>query len=123
MKKLLKVFGAALLAGVLVVVGLIAIIEYLHRRSQREVVAIVSQLAPGVPFSMAVQRLGRPTQMFTNADEIVWWVEKNGSRVEASVATNSFLHTFVHRGPPFRFVLVYSDRESQKVVHANWCGM
>jgi hypothetical protein len=123
MKKAAKIFGVLLLLAVLCVVGLIAVIEFISHRSQREVVSTVAQLSPGTPFSSAVERLGRPTQAFTNAEEIVWWVEKNGARVEARVATNSVLHTFVHRGPPFRYILVYTDRESQRVVYADWCHM
>ncbi|HWN96723.1 MAG TPA: hypothetical protein VNT99_16970, partial [Methylomirabilota bacterium] len=105
MKKSAKILGVLLLLVVLGVVGIIAVVEFVRHRSQREVVATVTKLSPGTPFSSAVERLGQPTQTFTNADEIVWWVERNGARVEARVATNSILYTFVHRGPPPRYIL------------------
>ena len=123
MKKFAKILGVLLLLAVLCVVVLIAVIEFVRHRSKDDVIDAVTQLSPGTAFSSAVKRLGRPTQVFTNAEEIVWWVEKNGSHVEPRVATNSVLHTFVHRGPPFRYILVYTDRESQRVIHANWCTM
>jgi hypothetical protein len=122
-KKFAKILGVLLLLGVLCVLGLIAVIEFIRHRSQREVIATVAQLSPGTPFSTAVQRLGQPTQTFTNGEEIVSWVERVGSRVEARVATNSVLHTFVHSGPPFRYILVYTDRELQRVLYADWCHM
>ncbi len=122
-KKFAKILGVLLLLVVLCVVGLIAVIELVRHRSQKEVVSTVAQLSPGTPFSVAVQRLGQPTQVFANGDEIVWWVKKLGARVEPSIATNSMLHTFVHRGPPFRYILVYTDRESHRVLYADWCHM
>lgn len=123
MKEFAKILGVLLLLVALCVVGLIAVIEFVRNRSQKEVVSTVAQLSPDTPFSVAVQRLGQPTQVFTKGEEIVWWVEKVGARVDPCVATNSMLHTFVHRGLPFRYILVYTDRESQRVVYADWCHM
>ncbi len=122
-KKFAKILGVLLLLVVLCVIGLIAVVEFETHRSQREVISTVSQLTPGIPFSIAVQRLGQPTQTFTNDEEIVSWLERVGARVEPRVATNSVLHTFVHPGPPFRYILVYTDRESQSIVYADWCHM
>ena len=123
MKKVAKILGVLLLLVLLCVIGLIAVVEFVTHRSQREVISTVSQLSPGTPFSVAMQRLGQPTQTFTNGEEIISWVERFGARVEPQVATNSLLHTFVHRGPPFRYILVYTDREAQRIVYADWCHM
>jgi hypothetical protein len=122
-KRFAKILGVLLLVGVLCVVGFIALIELMSQRSERVVVATVAQLSPGTPFSAAVQRLGQPAQTFTNGEEIVYWAEHVGSRVEARIATNSVLHAFVHRGTPFRWILVYTDRKSQRVLYADWCHM
>lgn len=115
--------GVLLLIVLLCVLALIAVVEFIRHRSQREVVSAVSQLTPGTPFSAAVQRLGQPEQTFTNSEEIVTWIKGVGAHVEPRVATNSVLHTFVHHGPPFRYILVYTDRELQRVVYADWCHM
>jgi hypothetical protein len=122
-KRVAKILGVLFLVVVLCVLGLIAIVEFVTYRSQRAVVSTVAQLSPGTPFSVALQRLGQPTQTFTDGAELVSWVERVGARVEPFVATNSVLHTFVHRGPPFRYILVYTDRQSQRVVYADWCHM
>jgi len=105
-KKFAETLGALLILVAICIVGLIAGVEFLKHRSQREVVATVAQLSPGTPFSAALQRLGQPTQTVTNSEEIASWIEGFGVRVEPGVATNSALHTFVHRGPPFRYILV-----------------
>jgi hypothetical protein len=122
-KKSTKILAALLLLVVLCIGGLIAVIEFGTHRSQREVVSTVSQLTPGTLFSAAVQRLGQPTQTFTNSEQIVSWLGKVGARIEPRIATNSVLHAFVHRGPPFRYILVYTDRKLQRVVYADWCHM
>lgn len=122
-KSIVKLAGALFLLAALCVGCLVAVIEVVRYRSQKEVLSIVAQLAPGTPFSVAVQRLGRPKQIYTNDKEIISWVERVGAHVEPGLATNSILHVFVHRGPPFRYILVYTDRESQRVVYADWCHM
>ncbi len=123
MKKFAKILAVLLLLVVICIISLVAAVEFVSHRSQREVVSTVSQLTPGTSFSAAVQLLGQPTQTFTNGEEVVFWVEKVGARVEPGVAKNSVLHTFVHDGPPFRYILVYTDRESQRIVYADWCDM
>jgi multidrug efflux pump subunit AcrB len=123
MKKFTKILGVLLLLVVLGVIGFIAVVEFVTHRSQREVVSIVSQLAPGTAFSAAEERLGQPKQKFTNREEIESWVERVGARIDSSVAANSVLHTFVHHGPPSRYILVYTDREAQSIVYADWCHM
>src|SRR5829696_8122006 len=105
MKKVAKVLGVLSLIAVLCTAALIALVEFVSRSSQREVTSIVAQVPPGTAFSLAVQRLGKPTQTITNGEEIVSWSEKIGARLDPRVATNSVLHTFVHRGPPFRYIL------------------
>ena len=123
MKRLAKILGGLVLVVALCIVGLIALVEFQSHRSQRQVVAVVAQLSPGTPYSAAVHLLGQPTQTLTNSEDIVSWVANVGSRIDAQVATNSLLHTFVHQGPPFRYILVYTDRNSQRVVYADWCFM
>ena len=123
MKMLAQILGALLFATALGGLGLIAIVEFIRHCSPRPVMAVVGLLSPGTSFSVTMQRLGQLTQNFTNGAELVCWAEKMHSRVEANVAINSILHTFVHQGRPFRYVLVYTDQESQKVVFAEWCHM
>jgi hypothetical protein len=125
-KKIFQAIGILLLAillGVLGVLGLIAVIEFVRHRSEREVDGMVKELPPGTSFSIAIKRLGKPWETRTNIAEVVWWTEKLGLHVEPQVATNSLVHTFVHRGPPFRYILIYTDRAAEKITHSEWCAM
>jgi lysophospholipase L1-like esterase len=112
-----------ILAAVLCVAGFIAMVEFQSHRSQRDVVATIAELSPGTPFSTAMQRLGQPTQTFTNGEQIVSWLASVAPRADARLVTNLVLHVFVHQGPPYRYVLVYTDRESKGVVQTDWCAM
>lgn len=119
----MKLAAKIFLAAVLPTIVLILIFVYLDRSSEQAVIRIVGELGPGTPFSEVTRRLGVPSRSDTNVQEIVQWVERLGARADLRFATNSNLHTFVHRGPPYRFVLVFTDRESNSVSHATWRGM
>ncbi|HEY5744060.1 MAG TPA: hypothetical protein VIS99_16165 [Terrimicrobiaceae bacterium] len=108
-----------MLAAVLCIVALIGGVEFLTWRSERQVKAIVSELVPGAPLSAATARLGQPTRTVTNSDEIRAWLHQS----ESNALRDSTLYFFVHRGPPFRYVLVVTDRTSQKIQHAEWKNM
>lgn len=76
---------------------------------------MVAQLTPGMPFSAVTSRLGQATQTFTSEDEIRVF----GTSHEESIITNSVLYAFSHRGPPYRWIVVYTDRQSQRVLYAD----
>ena len=107
------------LAGILLGATFIVVIEVRSRSSLSEVKQIVAQLAPGTPFSQVVQQLGSPMRSYTNAEEMAAF----GTRMEGSLITNTSLHQFPHRGPPYRWIFVYTDRMSQRVVLADWRNM
>lgn len=119
MNRLVKIIGALVLAGILLVAALLVVIEVGSRRSLREVKQIVDQIAPGTPFSQVVHQLGSPTHSHTNAEEIAAF----GTRKDESFITNTTLHQFTHRGPPYRWILVYTDRKLQRVMFTDWRDM
>jgi hypothetical protein len=118
-KRLVKITAGVVLAAISCVVGITAVIEFLSWRSERQVTAIVSDLAPGSPFSAAVARLGQPTRTITDVDEMRVFNRQGEKRA----IPDSILYLFVHRGPPYRWVLVYTDRASQQIQHAEWQQM
>ena len=115
----LKVAGFIAGALVLCVVGFIGGIWFLSSRSERQLNTIVSELPPGTPLSAAVTRLGQPTRIITSADEMQVF-DRAGTH---NVNPDTTLHLFVHRGPPYRWVLVYTDGSSQTIRHAEWQHM
>jgi len=113
-----------MLAGALVLVVCITAfmglaVEFQSRRSERQVAAIVSELVPGTPFSIGVSRLGSPSRKLTNTDEIRVF----SPEAPPGVGDDAPLYLFVHCGPPFRWVLIYTDRDSQVIRHAKWQSM
>ena len=115
MKRLAKILGVFATLAILCVVGFITVIEFQHARSGREIRQIVAQITPGTSFSDVTCRLGQATQTFTNEDDIRVF----GTSHEASIITNSVLYAFGHRGPPYRWIVVYTDRQSQRVLYAD----
>jgi hypothetical protein len=115
MKRLAKILGALVALAVLLVVGFIVFVEVLRARSSREIREVVAQLTPGTPFSDVTTRLGQATQTFTSQDDIRVF----GTSHDASIITNSVLYAFSHRGPPYRWIVVYTDRQSQRVLYAD----
>jgi HAMP domain-containing protein len=97
MNRLVRIIGALVLAGILLGATLVVVIEFGSRRSLREVKHIVAELAPGTPFSQVLQQLGSATHSHTNVEDIAAF----GTRREGSLITNSTLHQFAHRGPPY----------------------
>ena len=100
--------------------GLIASSEYLNRKSKRELTQLVSELGPGTSFTVVKSRLGEPSQIYTNSEEI----EGFGTTKDKSVTTNCLLFKFfIRRSIPFRWVLIYTDRNTNAVVYAAWQDM
>ena len=115
MKRLAKILGLLVTLVLLCVIGIIGAIEYWSARSARELGQIVAQLPPGTAFTAVTNRLGQAMRTITVEDQIRVF----GTSSEASLITNSILHMFAHRGPPYRWILVYTDRQSQRVLYAD----
>jgi hypothetical protein len=118
-KGFLKLLAVGVAGIVLLGLLLIVVIEVQTKRSQKQVEELVARFPPETPFTTVVQQLGSATQTFTNAEDIVVM----GSRKEESFAANKVLHMFSHRGTPFRWILIYTDKDSERVVYAAWSHM
>jgi hypothetical protein len=118
-KRFFKTAGFIALALVLCVVAFIGVISFLSWRSERQLNTIVLELTPGTPLSAAVTRLGEPTQTITTANEMHVF-DRTGTH---SANPDTTLYLFVHRGPPDRWVLVFTDSSSETIRHAEWQHM
>ena len=109
------------IVGVVIVaaVGLIAFSEYLNHKSKHELTQLVSELKPGTSFTVVKSRLGEPSQIFTNSGEI----EMFGTTKDKSITTNCLLYKFMSKSVPFRWVLIYTDRNTNAVVYSSWQDM
>jgi hypothetical protein len=112
----LTIVGVVIIAAV----GLVASSEYVNRKSKRELTQLVSELRPGTSFAVVKSRLGEPSQIYTNAEE----VEIFGTTKDKSITTNCLLFKFfMRRSIPFRWILIYTDRNTNAVVYAAWQDM
>jgi hypothetical protein len=112
----LTIVGVVIMAGV----GLIASGEYLNRKSKRELTQLVSELGLGTSFAVVKSRLGEPSQIYTNSEEIKMF----GTTKDKSITTNCLLYKFfMRRSIPFRWILIYTDRNTNAVVYADWQDM
>ncbi len=119
MKRFAKIVVGVILGGVFVVGAFMLLIEFQWGRSQRQVEKIVAGLKPGIPFSAVVQQLGNPIQNHTNAEVVALY----GTRKDLSFITNSVLYMFAHQGPPMRWILIYTDKDSRTLTYADWRNM
>ena len=118
-KTLLKVLIAIVLLAILVIGGFMVTISVLHAKSRRQITQLVFEIRPGMSFGSVASRLGPESQTLTNVVDI----ESYGTTRDAGVVTNSTLHMFVHHAVPFRWICVYTDRDSQTIIYASWKDM
>jgi hypothetical protein len=107
---------------VIAILGIVAVmvaVNHMHKKSRRQITQLVSEIQPGMSFSNVTSRLGKVSQVYTNAGDIQTW----GTTKEDLIVTNSTLHMFVHDAVPFRWICIYTDRNSQTVTHASWKDM
>ena len=119
MNRLVKVLGIAAVIAVIAVMALILAVEIQSRRSLRDLEKTMAQFTPGTPFHAVTNQLGSPVRSHTDVQEMMVF----GSRKDESFVTNSTLHLFMHRGRPYRWILLYTDKNLQTVRHAGWRHM
>ncbi|MDB6030518.1 MAG: hypothetical protein JWM16_856 [Verrucomicrobiales bacterium] len=114
-KRLAIIFSLVLLG----VVGVIVFVEVQASRSKQEIATLAAQFAPGTSFAAVVNRLGPPTRTVTTQEEL----KALGPRKDLAFIKDSTLHMFMRPGPPYRWLLVYTDRQSRKVSYVTWKDM
>jgi hypothetical protein len=114
-RKLTVIFAMVVLA----VAGVVTFMEVQAGRSKQEISALAAQFAPGTSFAAVVNRLGPPTRTLTTLEEL----KALGPRKEIAFLKDSTLHMFMRPGPPYRWLLVYTDRDSRKVAYTTWKDM
>jgi hypothetical protein len=114
-----KILVTLAVIAILGVVAVMVTINHIHQKSRRQITQLVSEIQPGMSFSGVTSRLGQVSQVFTNPAEIQTW----GTTKENRIVTNSTLHMFFHDAIPFRWICIYTDRNSQTVTYASWKDM
>ncbi len=119
MQRFLKLLAASWMVVLLLIAGFIGLIELQHLWSLRQVKQEVAKIVPGMTLTNVVQQLGKPVYVLTDTQYMLM----RGTRKETNFVAGKVLHMFVHRGPPFRWILIYTDKDSERVVYADWSAM
>ena len=119
MTRIAKIIAKLVAVVVVLAALLVGGIEFMSWRASRDVKRIVAGLPRGTPYAEVVAKLGKPSVSYSKPEEVAHYAtQKDPQSVESVV-----LHKFAHRGPPYVWVLVYTDRESKAVLHADWVRM
>ena len=113
-----KIFGVLALLAIIGVATVMIVMDRMHAKSRRQITQIVSEIRPGMPFHAVASRLGRANETLTNSADIA----VRGTTKDDKIVTNTVLNLFVHNAIPFRWICVYTDRDSN-VVYASWKDM
>lgn len=116
--KILNILGALLALAALGVITLIAVIEIQSAISERRVTATVESIMTGSDADDLSRRLGRPAQVLTNSEQIAYWTSQGETTPE-----NCDLQMYATESIPYRWILVYIDRTTRRVVRAKWTSM
>lgn len=93
--------------------------DYLQTRSEARLAVFLARFGPGTPLSDYIAELGEPTHHFTGADEMKSW----GPSTDETLLRTTELYYFWFSGVPYRYVVVYVDRNTRRSVWVTWEGM
>jgi hypothetical protein len=122
MKRLFKIVGTLILVAVLCMAAVIGYVEYSGWRDQRDLNALVAALPPGTPFSVATERLGQPTRVIADPQELSAYRSNWGKKDIPGPKMNFFVYHH-HRLGALYWIWVFTDAESKTIQRAEWSGM
>jgi hypothetical protein len=122
MKRFLKIVGIVVILAILCVAAVIGYVEYSRLRDQRALNALVAALPLGTPFSVATERLGQPTKVIADPEELSAYRSYWGKKDIPGPKLNSFVYHHRPMGPLY-WVWVFTDAESKTIQRAEWSGM
>ena len=116
MARIAKIIAKLVAVVVVLAALLVGGIEFMSWRASRDVKRIVAGLPRGTPYAEVVAKLGEPSVSYSKPEEVAHY----GTQKDPQFVESAVLHKFVRRGPPYVWVLVYTDRESKAVLLADW---
>jgi len=106
--------------AIIVAIGLaVFAMDYLQTRSEARLAVILARLGPGTPLDDYVAEFGETSYHFTTLDEMKSW----GPSTDESLLAKTELYYFWYSGVPYRFVVVYVDKDTRRSVLVTWKGM
>lgn len=121
-EKIIKWVCAGMLISGTGLLGIIALIQLSRNYTEHQVIELLNQVNGG-PVSNVELLLGSPKDIISDPENMIAKLEHIGAVVPANISEYSELSFFIHRGPPYRYVLIFSLEDSKNVDHSDWCGM
>lgn len=121
-EKIIKWVCVGMLITVAGLLGIILLIQLSRNYTEHQVVELLNKVNGG-PVSNVELLLGSPNDIISDPEKMTTKLEHIGAVVPANISEYSELSFFVHRGPPYRYVLIFSLPDSKNVDHSDWCGM
>jgi hypothetical protein len=121
-EKFIKWVCVGMLITVAGFLGFILLIQFSRNYTEHQVVELLNKVNGG-PVSNVELLLGSPSDIITDPEKMTAKLEYIGAVVPVNISEYSELSFFVHRGPPYRYVLIFSLPDSKNVDYSDWCGM
>jgi hypothetical protein len=119
MKAIIKVLTFVIVGFLIAIFLFIVTIHYFRESSQIEITRIVSEIPPRTLLSSAIAKLGKPNQVYEDEPSIKHY--SFGKNTEFYSDCN--LYMFVHDAVPYRWILIYTDKDSIRVKRSDWVDM
>ena len=95
-------------------------LDYLHTRSAAKLSLILEDINEDMLFSEVKERLELNLHnSFTTKKEVEFW----GTVKDKEILNNCNLHRFIYWGLPHKFILVYEDKQTDRVRLVTILGM
>ncbi len=119
MKAIIKVLTFVIAGLVIAIFLFIVTIHYFRESSKIEITRVVSDIPPGTQLSSAIAKLGKPNQVYEDEASI----KNHSSGKNTEFYSDCNLYMFVHDAVPYRWILIYTDKDSIRVKRADWVDM
>jgi hypothetical protein len=109
------------LVGLFIAIGCLGLFmsDYLQTRSEARLAVILARLVPGTPLSSYVKEFGDPTHHFVDVPTMKSW----GPSTDDALLSKTELYYFWFSGVPFRYIVVYVDKNNARSVLVTWTSM
>jgi hypothetical protein len=109
------------LIGLFIAIGCLGLFmsDYLRTRSEARLAVILARLGPGTPLSSYVREFGEPTHHFVDVCTMKSW----GPSTDDALLLKTELYYFWFSGVPFRYIVVYMDKDNKRSALVTWTNM
>ena len=106
-----------------ILVALYSFLEVYSSQSKSELDDLVTRYSKVRYFSEVKEELGKPVQVLTEYEHIKSWLYEQADQSSNHSLSNSNLYLYMHKGPPFRWLFLIVDKDTNEVLNCGWTHM